>query len=400
MSDKNLIKYAQKLKEIQPFHVMDFLAQAQSLERQGHSIIHLEVGEPDFATPIKIVRAGRKALHENKTQYTAAAGLPELKQAISRFYLTRHLKEINPDSIMITPGASGALLLCLSALLDPGDKVLMMDPGYPCNKNIVTMLGGKPVLVPVSAESNFLPSIEALNNVWDEKVKALLVASPSNPTGSVIDSDLMAKLVDFSEQRNIALIVDEIYMGLTYDDESNAAIQTAANTSDHCFVINSFSKYFCMTGWRLGWIVAPESAIKSLDKVAQNIFLAAPTTAQYAALSAFDAIVIKELEKRREEFKRRRDYLYPAIENLGFIMDKKPEGAFYLYADCSNFTTDSYKLTHDLLYKAGVAVTPGVDFGTYKSNTHIRFAYTRDLNQLKQAVQRLQQYFTHYDEQA
>ena len=295
MPIKKSLNYAQKLSEVQPFHVMDILAQAHKLERQGHSIIHLEVGEPDFPTPTKIINAGTQALQDNKTRYTAASGLPELKQAIAHFYSTHHHKQINPESILITPGASGALLLCLSVLLDSGDKVLMTDPGYPCNKNIVTLLGAEPVLLTVQAETDFFPSIEALNDAWDEKVKVILIASPSNPTGSVISSNLLNELIGFCEQKNIALIVDEIYLGLTYDNGTNNSIQSAANSSEHCFVISSFSKYFCMSGWRLGWVVAPESAVKSLDKIAQNIFLAAPTIAQYAALRAFDDDVIQQL---------------------------------------------------------------------------------------------------------
>ncbi|VAW71298.1 Valine--pyruvate aminotransferase [hydrothermal vent metagenome] len=392
MSRKNILQYAQRLTKIQPFHVMDILAQAKSLEGQGESIIHLEVGEPDFPTPTEIVNAGILALQENKTQYTAATGLTELKEAIALFYSTTYSKEINPDTILITPGASGALLLCLSILLDSGDKVLMTDPGYPCNKNIVTLLGASPVLVPLDADTDFLPSVEDFNDAWDDNVKAILIASPANPTGSVIPSDLLAELINFCELKNIALIIDEIYLGLSYEDDN--LVQTSANISKHCFVINSFSKYFCMTGWRLGWIIAPESAVKSLDKIAQNIFLAAPSIAQHAALHAFDEKVIQQLEIRREEFRQRRDYLYPALESLGFIINKKPQGAFYLYAECSNLTEDSFHLSNELLYKAGVAVTPGIDFGHHKSNTHVRFAYTRNLAQLQQAIQRMQLYFS------
>ena len=381
---------ADKVQQIQSFHVMDIFAQAQALEREGKSIMHLEVGEPDFATPNEITEAGIQALKDNKTKYTPATGLPELKQAISGFYLQQYSKTVDPDTIIITPGASGALLLCLSVLLDSGDKVLMTDPGYPCNKNIVAMLGGETALIPVDEATNFLPSIDILNDVWDDKVKVLMLASPSNPTGSVIKPDLLIKLIDFCEQKNIALIVDEIYLGLTYDIE----VESAVTQSDHCFVINSFSKYFCMTGWRLGWLVAPLQTIHSLDKVAQNIFLSAPTVAQYAALAAFDEDVIQQLELRRLEFKQRRDFLYPALENIGFKMRSKPQGAFYLYADCSELSSDSFQLVHDLLHQAGVAVTPGLDFGEYKSNSHIRFAYTQSHQQLQQAVDRMQQYFS------
>lgn len=390
MRIKTPLTLADKVRKIQSFHVMDIFAQAKALEQAGKSIVHLEVGEPDFDTPDDIIEAGVRALKYNKTKYTPATGLPELKRAISQFYSLHYSKIVDPETIIITPGASGALLLCLSVLLDNDDKVLMTDPGYPCNKNIVAMLGGQSCLIPVDETTNFLPSMEALHDVYDDKVKVLMVASPSNPTGSVIKPDLLAKLINFCEHKNIALIVDEIYLGLCYDIE----VESAVTQSDHCFVINSFSKYFCMTGWRLGWMVAPQHTIESLDKVAQNIFLSAPTVAQYAALAAFDEAVIQQLELRRLQFKQRRDFLYPALEQIGFKMQSKPQGAFYLYADCSALSADSFQLAHDLLHQAGVAVTPGLDFGEYKSNSHIRFAYTQNQQRLQQAVDRMQQYFS------
>jgi aspartate/methionine/tyrosine aminotransferase len=286
---------------------------------------------------------------------------------------------------MITPGASAALQLVLSVLVDPGDRVLMADPGYPCNRNFVHLLNGIPVGLPVDADTNYQPDAATVRAAWTGPVAALLVASPSNPTGTLLTEADIRALFAVTQSQGSRLVVDEIYHGLTYDEPAATALAVSADI----FVINSFSKYFGMTGWRLGWLVAPAEAVGELDKLAQNLFLAAPTLAQYAALSAFDPENIAILEARRREFRARRDYLLPALRGLGFGITGTPEGAFYLYADCSRFTDDSYRFSKQLLEETGVAITPGNDFGIHRSERHVRFAYTTSLENLQEGVHRL-----------
>jgi len=381
-------KSARRMAHIQPFHVMALLARARELEAGGQSIIHMEIGEPDFVTPQPVIEAGIRALQEGRTHYTPALGLTALRQRLSGFYRERYGVEIEAERFVITPGASAALQLVLALLVDPGDRVLMADPGYPCNRNFVHLLNGVPFALPVDAATNYQPDAASVDAAWTGSVAALLVASPSNPTGTLLnDADIRA-LFAVTQSHGGRLVVDEIYHGLTYGE----AASTALAVSDDIFVINSFSKYFGMTGWRLGWLVAPREAIAGIDKLAQNLYLAAPTLAQYAALSAFDPENIAILEARRLEFRTRRDYLLPALRDLGFDIAGTPEGAFYLYADCSRFTDDSYGFSVRLLEEAGVAITPGIDFGEHRPERHVRFAYTTSLENLKEGVRRLKDY--------
>jgi aspartate/methionine/tyrosine aminotransferase len=370
---------------IQPFHVMALLARARELEAGGRSVIHMEVGEPDFVTPQPVIDAGIRALQEGRTHYTPALGLTALRQRLSGFYRERYGVEIEAERIVITPGASTALQLVLAMLVDPGDRVLMADPGYPCNRNFVHLLNGVPVGLPVDAATNYQPDAESVGAAWTGSVAALLVASPSNPTGTLLSEADIRALFAVTQSHGARLVVDEIYHGLTYGE----AARTALAVSDDIFVINSFSKYFGMTGWRLGWLVAPREAVAGIDKLAQNLYLAAPTPAQYAALSAFDPGNIAILEARRLEFRARRDYLLPALRGLGFEIAGTPEGAFYLYADCSRFTDDSYGFSVRLLEEAGVAITPGIDFGEHRPERHVRFAYTTSREHLEEGVRRL-----------
>ena len=373
---------------IQPFHVMALLARARELEAGGRSIIHMEIGEPDFVTPQPVIDAGIRALQEGRTHYTPAVGLTALRQRLSGFYRERYGVEIEAERFVITPGASAALQLVLAMLVDPGDRVLMADPGYPCNRNFVHLLNGVPVGLPVDAATNYQPDAASVDAAWTGSAAALLVASPSNPTGTLLgDADIRA-LFAVTQSHGGRLVVDEIYHGLTYGE----AASTALAVSDDIFVINSFSKYFGMTGWRLGWLVAPREAIAGIDKLAQNLYLAAPTLAQYAALSAFDPENIAILEARRLEFRARRDYLLPTLRDLGFEIAGTPEGAFYLYADCSRFTDDSYGFSVRLLEETGVAITPGIDFGEHRPERHVRFAYTTSLENLQEGVRRLKDY--------
>ncbi len=379
---------ARRMTHIQPFHVMALLARARELEAGGSSIIHMEIGEPDFVTPQPVIDAGIRALREGRTHYTPAVGLPALRRCLAGYYRERYGVEVEAERIVITPGASAALQLVLAMLVDPGDRVLMADPGYPCNRNFVHLLNGVPVGLPVDATTNYQPDAACVSAAWTGSVAALLVASPSNPTGTLLSEADIRALFAETQSHGGRLVVDEIYHGLTY----GAAANTALAVSDDIFVINSFSKYFGMTGWRLGWLVAPREAVAGLDKLAQNLYLAAPTPAQYAALSAFDPDNIAILEARRLEFRARRDYLLPALRGLGFGIDGTPEGAFYLYADCSRFTDDSYGFSVCLLEEAGVAITPGLDFGDHRPERHVRFAYTTSLENLQEGVRRLKEY--------
>lgn len=379
---------AQRMGEIEPFYVMELLGRARELEAEGRSIIHMEVGEPDFTTPQPIIDAAQRALSEGKTHYTPALGLSELRQAVSDFYRDRHGVELAPRRIIITPGASGALLLALGVLLNPGEEVLMADPGYPCNRHFVRFIEGRARAVAVAAESHYQLTAQQLAAEWGEKTVAAMLATPSNPTGTLIPAEELLAMNALVRERGGRLLVDEIYHGLVYGEPTPSALAL----SDEIFLINSFSKYFCMTGWRLGWLVVPEAYVSAVEKLAQNLFIAAPTLAQHAALAAFTPETTAILEARRLEFLRRRDYLLSALRELGFIIPVTPEGAFYLYADCSRFTDDSYLFAQRLLEEAGVAVTPGRDFGANRANYHLRFAYTTSMAQLEEGVARLRRF--------
>jgi aspartate/methionine/tyrosine aminotransferase len=324
-------------------------------------------------------------LQQGKTHYTPATGLWALREKIAGFYQTRYGISVEPERVVVTPGASAALQLVLAVLVNSGDQVLLTDPGYPCNRNFVHLLNGEPVAIPVDAASGYQPAPQQVSEYWTARTRALLVASPSNPTGTLLDENTLREYHAITGQNGGSLIVDEIYHGLTYGDPA----QTALAISDDIFVINSFSKYFGMTGWRLGWLIAPREVVPDIDKLAQNLFLAAPTLAQHAALRAFDDEVIAILEARRDEFRRRRDYLMPALRDLGFEIPVSPAGAFYLYANCSRFTGDSYGFAEQLLEEAGVAITPGIDFGSNRPEHHVRFAYTTSLENLQEGVHRL-----------
>jgi aspartate/methionine/tyrosine aminotransferase len=373
---------------IAPFYVMDLLARARMLEAEGHSIIHMEIGEPDFDTPLPVVAAGQRALVTGETHYTPARGLPALRQSIANFYRERYATRIDPERVVVTPGSSGALQLVMSVLVNPGESVLMADPGYPCNRHFVELVEGRPVAVPVGPETGYQLTAELVESAWRPDTKAVLVASPSNPTGTLIDDDEMQRLLLTVRRLGGVLIVDEIYQGLVYGEAGGTALRFA----NDLFVLNSFSKFFGMTGWRLGWLVAPEGYIDALDRLAQNIFLSAPTLSQFAALSAFTPETLAILEQRRQAFESRRDFLLPALRQLGFSIPVTPQGAFYLYAGCEKLTDDSQHFANQLLEQAGVAVTPGLDFGFHRPEAHLRFAYTTDLQKLAEGVERIRKF--------
>jgi aspartate/methionine/tyrosine aminotransferase len=378
---------AARIASIAPFHVMDILARAQALQAAGHDIIHLEIGEPDFATPAPIVEAGVAALRAGHTHYTGALGLTTLREAIAGFYDTRWQATVDPARVVVTPGASGALLLTLGLLAGPGDEVLMADPGYPCNRHFARFCDARAVTVAVDSGSGFQLTLELIERHATPATRAVLIASPSNPTGTAIAPDELARIHDWCAAQGVALIVDEIYLALTYDGGEHSAA-----CWDDVFVINSFSKYFLMTGWRLGWLIAPAWAMPDLERLAQNLFLAAPTPAQHAALAAFSPAALDELEARKAELRDRRDYLMPALRDRGFVIPTQAQGAFYLYADCSAHSDDSFRFAQALLEQVGVAVTPGLDFGRHQPQRYLRIAYTQPLPRLVEAIARLDRF--------
>ena len=369
---------------------MEVLRRAKQLESQGRDIIHMEIGEPDFPTPKNIVDAGMKQLSTGNIKYTSAAGLLELREKIAAYYQYHYGVSVNKSRIFVTPGASGAFLLAFGVSLNPNDEILMADPCYPCNSNFIKLFEGKPVTIPVSAASAYQLNPQLVKQHWKPTTKAALIASPSNPTGTLIEPKVLKKTIETVLNLNGNFYSDEIYHGLIYGKNASTALEF----SNDVFVINSFSKYFGMTGWRIGWLIVPESFIDATERLAQNIFISAPTLSQYAAMGAFDIQTLLELEKRRTEFAARRDFLYDALIRLDFDIPIKPSGAFYIYANCAKFSTDSYQFALKLLETEGVAVTPGLDFGSHQANHHLRFAYTTCIERLSMAMDRLERFIS------
>ena len=383
------LSVAPRMADIAPFHVMELMQQAQALEAAGRDIVHMEVGEPDFPTPAPIMDAAMAHLAGGHVHYTSALGLPALREAIAAFYHSRYGVEVSPERIVVTAGASAALLLALGVLVAPGDEILLTDPGYPCNRHFVRLFEGVPVGLPVGAETNFQPTLEQVEAAWGPRTRGLMLASPANPTGTLVDQATLAALTQRVEQKGGVLLMDEIYHGLTYGIEAS----TALALSERTLVVNSFSKYFNMTGWRLGWLVAPLELVRDIEKLAQNLFISPPTPAQYGALAAFRPETLAITEARRREFQARRDFLLAELPKLGFHLPVVPEGAFYVYADCSALSDDSFALAARLINEAGVAVTPGLDFGSNAPEKHLRFAYTTSLVHLQEGVARMAKFF-------
>ncbi len=383
--DKRLAK---RTLDISSFHVMDLLRRAKQLEAQGREVIHMEIGEPDFAAPQAIVDAGVKQLLTGNIKYTPAAGLLELREKIAEFYQQRYGVTVAPQRIFITPGASGAFLLAFGVSLNPKDELLMTDPCYPCNSNFATLFDAKTKTIAVNASTNYQLTAEHIKQHWTQATKGVLIASPSNPTGTLITAEDLKQSIQTVNDLGGCFYSDEIYHGLVYDQHAASALEF----SDDVFVINSFSKYFGMTGWRIGWLIVPEGFIEATEKLAQNIFIATSTDAQYAALAAFDPDTLAELERRRAEFALRRDFLYENLLRLGFEIPVKPAGAFYIYTNCRKFTNDSYQFALDLLEAEGVAVTPGKDFGANDAHHALRFTYTTSIDRMAIAMQRLERF--------
>lgn len=380
--------FSKQAQMIEPFRVMKILGEAKALQAQGKEIIHMEIGEPDFPSLNCVHEAAYAASQKGLTHYTPTLGLPELRQKLADFYHSFYRADVSADNIMLTPGSSSALQLILTALLNPGDKVMMADPTYPCNRQFVNLLQGRLLSIPVSEQSRYQLNTSLLEKHWQSGIKAVMVATPANPTGTVIEQNELHRMAHFLAERNAWLVVDEIYQGLVYDRPAES-ILAHKDLPENVIVINSFSKFFGMTGWRLGWCVAPDSLMPILDRLGQNLYLAAPTPAQYGALRVLEEDALAELESRRQIFESRRNLLYQALQQNGMAPKLMPEGAFYLYWDIAEFATDSERFCADLLSQEGVALTPGIDFSPIAGQHHIRLAYTTDNEKLLEAVERL-----------
>ena len=380
---------AARAADIAPFHVMEVQTAARALEAAGRDIVHLEIGEPDFPTPAPVLAAARAALGSGDIKYTSALGLPELRRAIARHYGERYGVDVAPERVIVTAGSSAALLLVMALLVDRDGEVMMADPSYPCNRNIVRVIEGRALAVPVGADTRYQLDAGLVQRAWTPRTRAVLLASPSNPTGTAIAAGELGAIAAAVAGRRVALVVDEIYLGLSYGERPRSALDIAAAHADHLFVVSSFSKYFNLTGWRLGWIVAPERFVRDLEKLAQNLYICPATLSQRAALACFDPATLAILEERRQAFEARRDFLVPALRDLGFEIPVTPTGGFFVYADSSRLAADSQRWCRDALEGCGVAITPGIDFGAYRAAEHVRFAYTIDVARLAVGIERL-----------
>ena len=365
---------------------MELAKRAVALQAAGNPVIHMSIGEPDFTAPPAVIAALERAARAGHTQYTAALGTAALRAAIARWYGTHHGLDVAPSRIVVTAGASAALSLACCALVDPGDGVLLTDPSYPCNRHFIAAFDGVPQLVPVDASTRFQMTPALLERHWTDSSRGVLLASPANPTGTSIPFDTLAGIVDAVRARGGFTIVDEIYLGLSYAEGRS---RSALELGDDVVVVNSFSKYFHMTGWRLGWLVVPESLVPVFEKLAQNLFICASTLAQHAALACFEPDTLAEFERRRGEFRSRRDYLVPALRDIGFDVPVMPDGAFYVYADCSRFSDDSGRFAVELLEGAHVALVPGHDFGRNAPQRWLRLSYATAMPQLQEAIARI-----------
>ncbi|MGH1463197.1 MAG: pyridoxal phosphate-dependent aminotransferase [Neptuniibacter sp.] len=378
--------FSSRVAEIESFKVMDLLKRAKQLDAAGFDVVHMEAGEPDFTTAKPISDAAKEAIDLKAIQYTPAAGIPELREAISDWYQQKYKLDISPDRVIVTTGASSALLMIFALLTDAGQSFMMADPGYPCNRQFLRFLEAKSQLVPVSAEQQFQLTADQVKQYWQENTAGVLLASPANPTGTVVPLEQLRAIARQVRVSEGSLIVDELYHGLTYEQD----VPSILEIDNSAFVVNSFSKYFGMTGWRLGWLVAPEEAVFELEKLAQNLMISPHTVSQYAALAAFKPDTLEILEQRKEQFRLRRDLLVDGLRSLGFDLPITPEGAFYVYAGAQHLTENTYEYCWSLLEEDHIATTPGMDFGHYRSNEFIRFSYTTGIDRIQLALDRLQ----------
>ena len=381
---------ARRTATITPFRVVDVMEAAWAAERAGRSIVHLEVGEPDFGTPPPVVEAATKAVADGRVRYTSSLGIPELREAISGYYAERFGVDVPARRVVVTPGASGALLLALAATVDRDQQVLLADPGYPCNRNLIRMCEAAPVGIPVGASTDYQLTAGLVADRWAPPTRAVLLATPSNPTGTLVAPKELAAVAAEAERRGGLCFVDEIYGELVYD-RPPATVLAAPDITDRSpvFVVNSFSKTFGMTGWRLGWMVCPEWALPAVEALAQNAFISPPAPAQYGGLAAFTPEVWAIVEERRRAFASRRDVLVEGLRAAGFGVPVMPQGAFYVYARSDGLDGDSLRLARRLLDEAGVAAVPGLDFGDHEPEAHLRFSYTTSLDQIREGVRRL-----------
>jgi aspartate/methionine/tyrosine aminotransferase len=383
------LQVARRVHAIEPFRVMEMVKAAGEMKRAGIDVISMSVGEPDFTAPEMVVAAAAEAMRAGATQYTDSLGIGALREAIAAHYQRAYGIELDPRRVVVTAGASAALLLACAALVAEGDQVLMPDPCYPCNRHFVTAFGGAPVLVPASSEDRYQLTAAHVAERWTERTRGVIVASPSNPTGTSMSVVQLREMLAAVRARGGFAIVDEIYQGLSYDGPPVSAL----SYGDDVITVNSFSKYFSMTGWRLGWLVVPEALVPVFEKLAQNLFICAPTIAQHAALACFRDDAIAVYEERRMEFKRRRDFLVPALRELGFQVPVTPDGAFYVYADINETphaaSGDSTAFCMAVLKDAHVALVPGDDFGFAAPKRHVRFSYATAYPRIEQAVERL-----------
>src|SRR3989304_6355922 len=377
---------SKRAREIPPFIVMEILEKAQEMERTGESIIHLEIGEPDFETPKCVKEAACKALKEGKTKYTHSLGVVPLREAVVKHYQEKYGVKVSSDQIIITAGTSPAMLLVFGALLDPQDEVVLSDPYYSCYPNFVRFTEGVPVFVPVFEEDGFQYRPEKIREKITPRTKGIIVNSPSNPTGNLLSPEVMAQTARLAP-KNCFIVSDEIYHGLVYEGKE----RTILEFTEQAFVINGFSKLYAMTGWRLGYIIAPPEFIRPLQKLQQNFFISANNFIQWGAIAALEEAG-EEVKRMRETYNQRRKYIIPRLKEIGFGITKEPTGAFYVLANAKAFGSDSYKLALDILKNAKVALTPGIDFGA-GAEGYLRFSYANSLENIKEAMRRLEKYF-------
>lgn len=389
------MKISSRAQRIEPFYVMEVAKAASALARDvAHTdrpMVFLNIGEPDFTAPPLVQEAAARAVRNGATQYTQATGLDALRERISGWYATRFGVNVPARRIVITAGASAALQLACLALIDAGDEILMPDPSYPCNRHFVSAADGKAVLIPTTAKERFQLSADKVQAAWGDKTRGVLLASPSNPTGTSIHPDELRRIHNVVQAKGGVTLIDEIYLGLSHD---NTFGQSALALDDNIISINSFSKYFNMTGWRLGWMVVPDALVPVVERLAQNLFICASTISQHAALACFEAESITEYERRRAEFKARRDYFIPALNQLGLSVPVEPDGAFYAWADCSQVCSklgikDSWDFAFEVMQRAHVAITPGRDFGTAQTAQFVRFSTASSMAQLQESIARL-----------